>query len=112
LNETMIPDLAEVGYYEQLVLYFLEKLHSSGKRFVNLQTIVTGTGLNYNSLRNKIDALVSLELAFSTKRGRERVVLITDKGKHAIDEWKKTSIGKELFDELDKKLATLEKDHK
>lgn len=73
-----------------------------------MQEIANGTKLNYSTLRNKIDTLQESKFVYSTKRGKERVVRITNKGKNAITEWQKTNLGKEIIEELETKLTTIE----
>lgn len=103
-----LPILATLGYNEQLVLVYLDKQYSLGKGFLNLQEIANGTKLNYSTLRNKIDTLQESKFVYSTKRGKERVVRITNKGKNAITEWQKINLGKEIIEELEATLAMIE----
>ena len=97
--------LSKVGYNEQLVLYYLDKAHSLEEGLVNLQKIIKDTGLTHTTLRKKLDTLESLKLIFITRKGKEKVVMITEKGKGALSEWKNTIVGKQLIGELETELS-------
>lgn len=98
------PTLMEVGYYEQLILVYLNDLNTAKSGLTNLKDINENLNLNYSTLKTKLKTLRSLELVFMTRRGKEKVVSITEKGKDALTEWENTIAGKNMLEELKQEL--------
>ena len=66
-------------------------------------------GIAYITLRNKLKTLESLELVLSTKKNREKVVVITEKGLNALQELEKTAEGKKIISDLNAELVKRQK---
>ena len=71
--------LQTIGYYEQMLLVYLEQVYTEKDTLVSLKTIKQDMGITYTTLKNKIDNLEPLGLIFTTKRDRVKVVVITEK---------------------------------
>ncbi|MFQ5980101.1 MAG: hypothetical protein ACE5OZ_18360 [Candidatus Heimdallarchaeota archaeon] len=97
--------LATVGYNEQLVLYFLVKKSA----VVNQKQIAQETGIYYTTMRRKLEILEELQLIHITHRGKSKVVVATDEGVNAIEEWKKEVAGQKIIEDLEQELQKVEK---
>jgi DNA-binding MarR family transcriptional regulator len=100
------PTLADIGYNEQLVLFYLSRLPKS-EDLVNQKQISEETGLYYATLRQKLEALEQLHFVFITQKGREKLVTITEKGQKALEEWRKTLVGKKILAKIEEELDSL-----
>lgn len=95
------PKLATVDYNEQLVLYYLSKKSD----LANQKEIAGETGIYYTTLRGKLKTLEDRGFVFITRKGKEKVVVITEEGQVALTEWEATTAGKKILDDLEKELA-------
>ena len=94
-----------------MLLVYLEQVNTEKDTLVSLKTIKEDMGITYTTLKNKIDNLEPLGLIFTTKRDREKVVVITEKGKQALREWEQTAEGKKIIEELKTKLLERKQFH-
>ena len=106
------PVLKDADYNKQLVLYFLNEMSVKNQQMVNLKTIVQGTGINYNALNDKIEKHQALKLVYSTFKGKEKIVYITDEGKKALSEWQTSDAGQPMIADLKEKLGKRKKEGK
>ena len=106
------PVLKDADYNMQFVLYFLSEMSAQNQQMVNLKTIVQGTGINYNALKDKIEKLQTLKLVYSTFKGKEKIVYITDEGKKALSEWQTSDAGQPMIADFKEKLGKRKKEGK
>ena len=74
------PIWATLDYNEQLILYYLAQVN----QVVYPQQIAKQTGIYHTTVRTKLQVLNDLELIYITRRGKSKVVVITNKGHESL----------------------------
>ena len=104
MTDSLNPLLKDTDYNMQLVLLFLTETDTHAEEYINLKTIVEGTGIKYSTLNNKLEKLQALEFVYVAQKGKEKIVFLTDAGKNALEDWKTSNIGQRMLPDLQKKL--------
>jgi predicted transcriptional regulator len=87
-----------IDYYDKLILYYL----LNTDLLPNQTEISEKTQINYRTVILKIQKLERLDLIQTDSKGRQKIVSISAKGQHFIEEWQQTNIGEKTIAEYNK----------
>ncbi|MFW9914609.1 MAG: hypothetical protein ACFFGZ_03275 [Candidatus Thorarchaeota archaeon] len=101
MNDAIESSAGELDYNKMIVLYFLSKTD----RKVNQTQIKEITKMAISTLRQKLDLLQKEGLIFIVRKGIDKQIYLTGKGREEIAKWVETSAGNVLTTEFDKVLG-------
>ena len=89
-----------LDYIEQKILIYLSKMQS----LVQQKQISEDTRVHSSTLKTKLTNIQKLGYIVITQKGRANLIIITDEGTSALENWQKTTAGEKIIAEIEKEL--------